>query len=420
MTKGPLNKRPVNRHGGIHYAWVVLGITFIGLIVAAAVRSEPGIILKSLEQEFGWSRQSITLSVSVNLLLFGLAGPFLGRLMDLYGPRSVAITTVILIILGASGTLFIAESWHLLLLWGVLVGAGSGGMSMVLASSVVNRWFYKRRGLALGIAGAAMSAGQLIFTPILMQLNMEIGWRGSIAFIVMMLGIIVLPVLSIFMRDAPEELDILAYGAIEPVVQVSRASPNPMPTVIKSGQFWLLASSFALCGLTTSGLFQTHLIPHGIESGFSEMTMAFSLGLMGATDIVGTIASGWICDAFGKRGPLAIYYLVRGASLIALPYVASVESLMIFSVVYGLNWLSTVPATSALAADLFGKQNIGVVFGWIFFAHQLGAAIAAYGASYLYSWSGGYSIVFMLAGSFAIVATGIVLCIKPMPLKSMA
>jgi len=220
------------------------------------------------------------------------------------------------------------------------------------------------------------------------------------------------------MRDAPVDLEILPYGTNVAVPAGPGPSPNPMRNVIKSGQFWLLATSFALCGLTTSGLFQTHLISHGIESGFSEMTMAFSLGLMGATDIIGTIASGWICDVFGKRGPLVIYYLIRGASLMVLPYIETVESLMVFSVVYGLNWLSTVPATSALAADLFGKENIGVVFGWIFFAHQVGAAIAAYGASFLYSWSSNYNVVFMLAGSFAMVGTGIVLCIKTVPLNS--
>lgn len=397
---------------------MVLAATFIGLIVAAAVRSEPGIILKSLEQEFGWSRQSITLAVSVNLLFFGLAGPFLGRLMDLYGPRRVAITTAFIIFSGAAATLLIQQSWHLLLLWGVVVGIGSGGMSMVLASSVINLWFYLRRGLALGIAGAAMSAGQLIFTPILMQLNMEMGWRASILFIVVLLGIFVLPVLWLFMRNAPEELGLLSYGSTESIPTKKGPGSKPMRKVLKTRQFWLLAISFAICGLTTSGLFQTHLIPHGTENGFTEMTMAFSLGLMGATDIIGTIASGWICDVFGKRGPLAIYYLVRGINLMLLPYVESVEALMIFSIVYGLNWLSTVPATSALAADLFGKENIGVVFGWIFFAHQVGAAIAAYGASYLYSCSGSYTVVFMLAGSFAMLGSIIVLCIKPVPLKA--
>ncbi len=414
MTWDPVNSK-LTRQGTIHYAWIVLGVTFIGLIVAAAVRSEPGIILKSLEQEFGWSRQSITLAVAVNLLLFGLAGPFLGRLMDVYGPRKVALVTVMIMSAGVSGTVLIRESWHLLVLWGVILGIGSGGMSMVLASSVINRWFSQRRGLALGIAGAAMSAGQLIFTPILMQVTIGVGWRSSVLLIALMLSVIVLPTLWLFLRDSPEQLELPPYGSTVTISTPPKSFRNLMPQVIQSVHFWLLAASFAICGLTTSGLFQTHLIPHGIESGFSEMTMAFSLGLMGATDIIGTIASGWICDVFGKRGPLAIYYLLRGATLIMLPYIESVEFLMIFSVVYGLNWLSTVPATSALAADLFGKENIGVVFGWIFFAHQVGASIAVYGASYLHSWTNNYNVVFMLAGCFAILAAGLVLCIKTNP-----
>ncbi len=254
----------------IHYAWVVLATTFIALLVTAAVRSEPGIILKSLEHEFGWSRQSISLAVSVNLLLFGLAGPFLGRLMDLYGPRRVVITTAFIIFAGVSATLLIQQSWHLLLFWGVIVGSGSAGMSMVLASSVINRWFYSRRGLALGIVGAAMSAGQLMFTPVLMQLNMEMGWRASIIFIVMLLGIVVLPALWLFMRNKPEDHDLLPYGATKTRAVGSKASPMVMSKVIKKSQFWLLAISFAICGLTTSGLFQTHLIPHGTENGFSK------------------------------------------------------------------------------------------------------------------------------------------------------
>ncbi len=396
-----------------HYAWVVLGVTFVALLIVAAVRSEPGIILKSLESEFGWSRPSITFALSINLLLFGLAGPFLGRIMDVHGPKRVSITTVILLLTGLAGTLLMRENWHFLIFWGVIAGIGSGGMSMVLASSVINRWFHQRRGLALGIAGAAMSAGQLIFTPLLMRLTLDTGWRSSVSFIAIMLGIIVLPALWLLMKDSPKTIGLKAYGATEYSPEMPKPSHHLMPKIFRHRQFWLLASSFAICGLTTSGLFQTHLIPHGVESGFPEMTMAYALGVMGATDIVGTITSGWICDRFGRRIPLAIYYTLRGITLMMLPFIDSVAGLMIFSVIYGLNWLSTVPATSAFAADLFGKENIGVVFGWIFFAHQVGAAIAAYGAGYLYSLFGDYTLAFMIAGSFAIFSTILVLCIKP-------
>jgi MFS family permease len=397
---------------GIHYAWIVLGVTFVSLLVAAAVRSVPGIVLHSLEGEFGWSRESITLAVSVNLLLFGLAGPFLGRLMDRYGPRRVALGTLGLIALGAGGTVWMREPWHMILLWGIVVGAGSGGISMILGSSLVNRWFEARRGLALGILGAAMSTGQLIFTPVLMGLNVDFGWRATTLFVAIILGAVVLPLAMLFLRNDPSSLGLRPYGAVGPQPSPTPPDLRPMRAALRDPAFWLLALSFGICGLTTSGLFQTHLIPHGMEHGFPEMTMAASLGLMGATDIFGTIASGWICDRCGPRGPLAVYYLLRGASLLVLPYIDSTGELMAFSAIYGLNWLSTVPATSSLASDLFGRRNVGVVFGWIFFAHQAGAALASYGASFLRTWMGDYKLAFTLAGLFALAGAGLVLCIR--------
>jgi MFS family permease len=222
----------------------------------------------------------------------------------------------------------------------------------------------------------------------------------------------VLPLTIKFMADSPSLKGIQPYGASDSVTTVILPDAHPMRIAMANPQFWLLAFSFAICGFTTSGLFQTHLISHGVEHGFPEMTMAVSLGLMGATDIIGTIFSGWLCDRFGKRWPLAIYYTLRGISLMLLPYVESTEQLMAFSVFYGLNWLSTIPATSALTADLFGKQNVGVVFGWICFAHQIGAALASYGAGYLHSLTGNYTLAFMTSGLFALVATGLVVNLR--------
>ncbi len=396
----------------IHYAWVVLAVTFACLFVAAALRSVLGIIMLSLEHEFHWSRETISGAVSINLLLFGLAGPFLGRLMDVYGTKAITLIMISLVTLGAGGSIFMQQSWQLYLLWGVIVGAGSGGTSMIMGSAVVNRWFTQRRGLALGLLGAAFSSGQLIFTPIIMSLNIHFGWRDATLFIVLLLGLIVLPLTMKFMVDSPNLKGIQPYGGNGGVATVMPPDTHPMRIAMANPQFWLLAFSFAICGFTTSGLFQTHLISHGVEHGFPEMTMAVSLGLMGATDMIGTIFSGWLCDRFGKRWPLAIYYSLRGISLMLLPYVESTEQLMAFSVVYGLNWLSTIPATSALTADLFGKQNVGVVFGWICFAHQIGAALASYGAGYLHSLTGNYTLAFMTSGLFALVATGLVMNLR--------
>lgn len=396
---------------GLHLAWVMLAVCFVTLLMAAMVRSVPGIILVSLERDFGWSRESITLAVSVNMLLFGLAGPFLGRLMDVHGPRRIAIWTLSLVALGTLGTLWMREPWQMILLWGVVVGLGSGGPSMILGSAVANRWFVERRGLALGVLGAAMSAGQLVFTPFLMRLNLDQGWRASTLFAAVAMGGVALPLAWAFLRDDPGTLGLEPYGATGQTPARLEPDAHPMRAAVRSPAFWLLALSFGICGLTTSGLFQTHLITHGIEHGFPEMTMATSLGVMGAADIFGTVGSGWICDRFGARWPLAGYYLLRGASLMVLPWVESTDELLAFSVVYGLNWLSTVPATSAMAADWFGRRNIGVVFGWIFFSHQVGSAIAAYGASYLRTMLGNYTLVFIVAGSLALIGAGLILCV---------
>lgn len=396
-----------------HYAWVILAITFVCLFIASALRSIPGIIMLSLEQEFHWSRETISGAVALNLFLFGLSGPFLGRLMDLYGTKAITVVMIVLVTLGAAGsTLFMQEPWQLYLLWGVVVGAGSGGTSMIMGSTVVNRWFHQRRGLALGILGAAFSSGQLIFTPIITKLNILEGWRIATLFIAILLAFIVLPLMLWLMANQPSVKGLRAYGANGDIDNKLKADANPMSKAMANPQFWLLAFSFGICGLTTSGLFQTHLISHGVEHGFSEMTMAVSLGLMGATDILGTILSGWLCDRFGKRWPLAIYYAFRGLSLLLLPYVETTGQLMAFSFLYGLNWLSTVPATSALTADLFGKQNVGVVFGWISFSHQAGAAIASYGAGYLHQLFGDYYLAFAMSGLFAFVATGLVVFVK--------
>ncbi|MGZ5043333.1 MAG: MFS transporter [Methylobacter sp.] len=397
---------------GIHYAWIVLAVTFICLFAASTLRSVPGIIMLSLEHEFNWSRETISGAVSINLLLFGLAGPFLGRLMDLYGTKTITLITLTLVTLGAGSSIFMQEPWQLYLFWGVIIGAGSGGTSIVMGSAVVNRWFRQRRGLALGILGAAFSSGQLILTPIIMNLNIQLGWRAVTLFIALMLGLIVLPLIMLLMSDNPDLKGLQPYGDNDHAEPKILPDLSPMRSAMANPQFWLLAFSFGICGFTTSGLFQTHLISHGIEHGFPEMTMAVSLGVMGATDIAGTIFSGWLCDRFGKRWPLAIYYALRGISLMLLPYVESTGQLMAFSVVYGLNWLSTVPATSALTADLFGKQNVGVVFGWICFAHQIGAALASYGAGYLHGLFGNYTLAFMTSGLFAIVATGLVVNIR--------
>jgi sugar phosphate permease len=245
-------------------------------------------------------------------------------------------------------------------------------------------------------------------------LTLRWGWRGSTLFIAGIVGLVVFPLVVLLLSNRPADLGLQPFGAIGSIAGGAPTPPDahPMRAAVRTGDFWLLAGSFAICGLTTSGLIQTHLISHGTEHGFTEMTMAAALGVMGAADVVGTIASGWICDRFGPRAPLAFYYLFRGISLLLLPAIHTRGTMLGFAVLYGLNWISTVPPTSALAADRFGRQNVGTVFGWIFFAHQVGAAIAAYGASVLHVWLGDYTLSFLLAGGLALLGAGLAFGIR--------
>jgi predicted MFS family arabinose efflux permease len=179
--------------------------------------------------------------------------------------------------------------------------------------------------------------------------------------------------------------------------------------------FWLLASSFFICGATTNGLIGTHLIPASMDHGLSEVTAASMLALIGLFDVIGTTASGWLTDRVDARWLLFWYYALRGLSLLLLPFALSSAylTLLAFIVFYGLDWVATVPPTIALSASVLGRPRAGIVFGWVFASHQLGAAFAAFAAGALRTWLGDYQIAFLTAGLLCLIASGLVIRIGP-------
>ncbi len=405
------------RHG-IHYGWLVVAVTFLTLLASAAMRSMPGVLIQPLEAEFGWSRASITFAVSINLLLFGLSGPLVGRWMDRSGPRVVVLTSVTLMALGALGTTLMTQLWQLDLFWGLIVGAGAGGVAMVLVASVVNRWFLERRGLVTGLLGTATSAGQIIFVPLVMWLSVNAGWRVGVLAGVALLALVVLPLVLLFFRDEPQQVGLRPYGeAREPGARAAqaalRAEAMPMRQVVRTPDFWWLAGGFFVCGYTTNGLIGTHFIAHATEHGIPEVTAASIYGLMGGVNILGTIASGMLCDRVpSRRVLLASYYAFRGLSLLLLPFIQDTAMLTIFSILYGLNWFATAPANQLLTADLFGRRSVGQVYGWVFFAHQVGSALAASFGGLAHDWFGNYQWAFLSAGLAGLAAAGFSLQVR--------
>src|SRR5258705_10959002 len=408
-----------------YYGWFVISLCFLTTLTSAGVRSSPSVLIHPLEAEFGWSRTLIASAVSMNLLLFGIAAPLSGFLIDRFWPRKVMMGSLSLLIVGVSGTMIMTQFWQFFLVWGVIVGLGAGGVGSVLTATVGNRWFVAKRGLALGILGSASSTGQIIFLPLFMAMITYAGWRlGSMALIIV--ALIRLPLIFLYMRDDPSEVGLEPYGSGDPKATAiggaaslrGMSAKNATITakeVVTHPTFWLLAASFFVCGGTANGLIGTHLIPHEIEIGIPQIAAASLLGIMGGLNMVGTIFSGWMIDKVQPQRWLALVYALRGVSLLFLPFVHDFTGLVFFAIVYGLDWFATVPPSMAITADTFGRQNVGKVYGWIFMSHQIGAAIMASAAGAIRTWMGDYQFAFLSGGVIAMVAAGLALQIKIKP-----
>jgi len=395
---------------------VVAAVTFVALMGAAGFRATPSVLIVPLQNEFGWNRAIISVAVSINLILFGLTGPFAAALMDRFGLRIVTVGALITVSAGALLTTVMNAPWQLYLLWGLVVGLGTGCMASVLAATVANRWFVRRRGLVLGALTAAGATGQLIFLPGLGWLAQSAGWRFA-AIAVALAALAVVPVVALFLRNRPADLGLRAFGATEAdTVPTNTGSPianafRGLRMGVRSRDFWLLGGSFFICGASTNGLIGTHLIPASMDHGMAEVTAASLLAVIGVFDVIGTLASGYLTDRFDSRWLLFFYYGLRGLSLLFLPYVfgSPLFALILFIVFYGLDWVATVPPTVQIARRVFGAQNFAIVYGWIFAAHQMGAATIAFAAGAVRTFFGDYQLAFMSSGLLCLVAAGLVL-----------
>lgn len=406
----------------IHYAWVILAVTFLGLLASAGVRTTPGLIINPLEAEFGWTRSEISFAVAVSLFIFGLGAPIGGSLIDRFGPRRVLLTGLVVIAVGLVMMLGMTELWQFHLWWGVAIGVGTGAIAGTLGATIAARWFNKNRGFVLGIFSAAAAAGQFIFIPTLISVgNGPSGWR---AIIVVLIGASAAAwVLAfLFMRNSPQSMGIDALGEVTAVSAASDSRTTPLRDALKTRDFWLLAASFFVCGYTTNGLITTHLLPHSLEHGFVEAEMAGAIALMGAMNIVGSLISGVLTERFDNRKLLATYYGFRAVSLAALPFIYEMHSMLLFTIIYGFDWVATVPPTVNLTAQRFGRKSLGSIYGWIYCSHMLGAGIASFAGGFFRDQIGDYHLVFISAAIMGIVASGLTLSMtrKVLPVRAAA
>jgi len=397
---------------GQNYAWVVAGVTFLALLAAAGLRSAPGVLLTPLHDAFGWERGQLSAAAALGIFLYGLVGPFAAALMQTLGLKRTLLTGLTLMSGSTALSLVMAQPWHYLLTWGVLSGLGSGAVALSMGATVVNRWFAERRGLVMGLLSASTATGSLIFLPGMAALAEGGGWR-PVVIAVSLATAALIPLVLFLLPERPADIGQAPYGSdqIEPAPPKGRARDavalalGVLARASRNPAFWLLFATFFVCGFTTNGLVGTHLISFCGDKGLALVQAGALLAAMGAFDIVGTTASGWLTDRYDPRKLLFIYYGVRGLSLIALPFLQfDLVSLSIFAVFYGLDWLATVPPTVRLATEHFGEREGPIVFGWIAFGHQIGAATAAFGAGVLRDIQGSYLEAFVIAGFTGLLA----------------
>lgn len=411
MSQTPKQRR-------FHPGWIAVAVTFVTLMATAGFRSAPSVLIVPLEDAFGWSRSDISLAIAINVLLFGLVSPFAAALMEKFGIRKVVMSALTTVSLGAFLTIFIHAPWQLIATWGVIVGVGTGSMALVFAATVANRWFVAKRGLVTGVLTAAAATGQLIFLPGLSQLSNTYGWK-SVSITVSSFAILVIPFIYLFLRERPSDLGLLPYGAAvdwqPPAKSELSAGALAIDTLKQSSKrkdFWYLFGSFFVCGLSTSGLIGTHFIPAAHDHGMPTTLAASLLAMVGVFDVIGTVFSGWLTDRYDPRKLLFFYFGLRGLSLFLLPSIlfSSIHpSTLVFVIFYGLDWVATVPPTIMLCRAVLGPQRASVVYGWVFVGHQIGGAVAAFGAAILRVQIGDYAAAFYISGAMCIITSYFVL-----------
>lgn len=413
----------------LHYAWIAAGVTFFTLLAAAGARATPGVILLPFGNEFQWSRATVSSIVSINIFLYGLIGPFAAALYQRFGLRKTMAVAMLLLTAGYGLSTIATHYWQFVILWGFVVGAGSGLAATVLGAAVANRWFTERRGLVMGLLTASTATGQLIFLPVLASAVTARGdWRAA-PWIVATATLIAVPIILWLMRDDPRDVGQRPFGETgapeHTPVPHSRDHPsregikmNPAKRAVATlfeavrvRDFWLLAGSFFVCGASTNGLIGTHMVAAAFDCGIPEVRAAGLLAAMGLFDLVGTTASGWLSDRYNCRYLLFAYYCLRGLSLLFLPSALLGPSLGlgVFALFYGLDWIATVPPTVKLTGEVFGREKASIVFGWVVASHQVGAAFAAYAAGALRTVTGSYTAAFFSAGALCVIAALIVL-----------
>jgi sugar phosphate permease len=404
----------------------MLAISFLYAMFATSALGVPAVLILPMSKELGWSIGELSAPQGLRVALFGLCAPLAGGLMLRYGVRRMVFLSGALLMAGLAVSITMTQKWQLWLGMGVLLGLAPGITAMQLNAVVPARWFAQHRGLAIGILGAAVATGTLIFMPLAAWVSSIWGWRAAL--LIPTIGSLVAWLLFLWLgRERPQEIGLQPLGAKAPVpvppapkANFLQLSINALVVGSKRWIFWVLAFTFAICGVSSFGLTQAHLVPFCNDLGIPLGVSASLLAVIGVFDMIGTIGSGWLCDRYDNRWLLAMYYGLRGIALVWLVYAnVSTAGLLLFAVIYGLDFIATVPPTVRLSVQTFGQEVGPAVFSWIFASHHISAGLMLFAAGVSRDRIGSYVPAFLLAGILCLVAAAAFGAVrKPQPVPA--
>ena len=413
----------------IHYAWIILILTFIALLSAQGVRLSFGAFITPWEEEFSTTRGVISLVAFISYLVFAFSQPFIGRLIDRYGVRSILSFSILLVGISTLLTFFVTSPWQLMIIYGILASIGFGGSSNVAGTIAISNWFVEKKGLALGLMSAGTAAGQLLLVPLSLILNAQFGWKTTVVILGCFLTFIIFPLLLLFIRTYPYEKNRTAYGDLtlqvhdEPLFKPQPKAILSIFQLLKKKEFLFLMIPFFVCGVTTTGLMDTHLIPFAQYCGFSPTITGVAVSLLAGFNIFGTVLSGYLADRWSCRHMLAFLYGTRALSIVLLLvivhntslfgfFISQSHLLIIFAISFGVVNFATVAPTVKLATDYFKNLSVGAVVGWLYLSHQLGSALGSFLPGILFDLTGAYDVSF-IASIFLLIAAVIFSLLLP-------
>ncbi|PKB68362.1 MAG: hypothetical protein BZY81_02055 [SAR202 cluster bacterium Io17-Chloro-G4] len=374
-------------------------------LVSTGARQSFGIFIIPLEEEFGWSRFTLSLAVGTGFLVNGLTQPIAGHYFDRFDGKKVILWG--LVIMGFS-TVLLSLTFHFLFLFfmfGFVVSIGMSGSSITNTMSMLSKWFRRKRATAMALNLAGASLGGLLLVPFGQYLLDATNWRVTWVAFGLLILLLALPLAFIFIRNSPADKGLQPDGETKDASKIAQTERrrgvlevDKWQESFRSAPMWQISASYTVCGVTT-GIIAAHFVPYARDLGVSASMAATIFGVMMGLNVLGGLGAGMLSDRFGRKNVLAAVYLIRGMAYVLLLLMPGAPGLWVFAVLAGFSWVASVPLTASLTADVYGLRALATINGISFLCHQVGSFVSILLAGFLYDVTGSYTIPFAFAGS---------------------